>query len=82
MDKTLSSFVFHWTYQRNVQKSQLYHKINWSYSKVPSFRWIENVSVWTPLWFPDSTITIVSYTTSQNTREISYKEFRIPQLKW
>ena len=23
--------VFHWTYQRNVPKSQLYHKINWSY---------------------------------------------------
>ena len=37
---------------------------------------------WIPLWFPGSTIAIVSYMTSQNTREISYKEFRIPQLEW
>ena len=77
MDKTLS-----FTEHINEICKKASYKINWSYSKVPSFRWIENVSVWTPLWFPDSTIAIVSYTTSQNTRELSYKEFRIPQLKW
>ena len=37
---------------------------------------------WTPLWFPDSTIAEVCYMTSQNTRDIIDKEFRILQVEW